>query len=106
MQLAFGETKEKQLTKPELGHLKKAGAPPLRHLAEFRDEAGELKIGDHVTVDGLREGPARQGQGRLEGQGLSGHDPAPQLPPRPGQPRLAQRPRAGLDRRQRHARRA
>ena len=27
MQLAFGETKERRLSKPELGHLKKAGAP-------------------------------------------------------------------------------
>ena len=39
-------SREKRLTKAELGHLKKAGAPPLRHLCEFRDEAGELKIGD------------------------------------------------------------
>ena len=45
---------EKALTKAELGHLKKADAPPLRHLEEFRDEAGELKIGDTVTVEASR----------------------------------------------------
>ena len=45
VQLAFGATKEKHLTKAELGHLKKADAPPLRHLVEFRDEAGELTVG-------------------------------------------------------------
>ena len=36
VQLAFGETKEARLTKPQRGHLKRAGAAPLRHLAEFR----------------------------------------------------------------------
>ena len=57
VQLAFGEVKEKRITKAELGHLKKADAPPLRHLREFRDEAGELQVGDTVTVEALREGP-------------------------------------------------
>ncbi len=28
VQLAFGQTKEKHISKPELGHLKKADAPP------------------------------------------------------------------------------
>src|SRR5437764_5768942 len=51
VQLAFGATKEKHLSKPELGHLKKAGAPPSKHLVEFRDEAGELLVGDTVTVE-------------------------------------------------------
>src|ERR1700731_5002048 len=45
VQLAFGATKEKHLSKPELGHLKKVDAPPLRHLAEFRGEAAELQLG-------------------------------------------------------------
>src|SRR5919197_5423809 len=56
VQLAFGETKEKRLTKGELGHLKKADAPPLRHLVEFRDEAGELQVGDTVSVDAFEKG--------------------------------------------------
>ena len=38
--------REKALTKAELGHLKKADAPPLRHVVEFRDQAGELTVGD------------------------------------------------------------
>src|SRR4051794_9632253 len=42
VQLAFGATKEKHLTKAELGHLRKADAPPMKHLVEFRDEAGGL----------------------------------------------------------------
>src|SRR5919112_3575728 len=51
VQLAFGSAKEKHLSKPELGHLKKAGAPPMKHVVEFRDEAGELTVGETVTVD-------------------------------------------------------
>src|ERR1700723_4518523 len=50
VQLAFGQTREKRLTKAELGHLKKADAPPLKHLVEFRGEAAELQIGENVTV--------------------------------------------------------
>src|ERR1700743_1833440 len=50
-QLGFGQTKEKPLSKAELGHLKKADAPPLRHVVEFRDEAGELQLGESVTVE-------------------------------------------------------
>src|SRR6202790_5855185 len=45
VQLAFGQTKEKHISRPELGHLKKADAPPMRHLAEFREEASALKVG-------------------------------------------------------------
>src|SRR3989440_3702535 len=56
VQLGFGATREKKLSRPELGHLKKAGAPPLRHLAEFRDEAGELSVGDEVTVEAFEPG--------------------------------------------------
>ena len=36
LQLAFGEAKEKHLTRAELGHFKKAGISPKRHLKEFR----------------------------------------------------------------------
>ena len=50
VQLGFGLVREKALSKPELGHLKKVDAPPVRTLAEFRDEAGELTVGDTVTV--------------------------------------------------------
>ena len=59
MQLAFGACKEKSLTKPELGHLKKADASAHRHLAEFRDEAGELLVGETVTVDAFERRATR-----------------------------------------------
>ena len=56
VQLAFGEVKEKRLTKAELGHLKKADAPAMRHVREFRDEAGELTVGETVTVEAFEKG--------------------------------------------------
>jgi large subunit ribosomal protein L3 len=72
VQLAFGATKEKALSKPELGHLKKAGAPPMRHLVEFRDEAGELKVGDTVTVESFEVGQKVKIAGTSKGKGFQG----------------------------------
>jgi large subunit ribosomal protein L3 len=72
VQLAFGATKVKHLTKPELGHLKKAGAPPLRHVKEFRDEAGELLVGDSVTVAAFEVGQTVKVSGTSKGKGFQG----------------------------------
>jgi large subunit ribosomal protein L3 len=72
VQLAFGEAREKTLTKPELGHLRKAGAPPMRRLAEFRGEAGELKIGDEVRVDAFEPGQMVKVSGLSKGKGFQG----------------------------------
>ncbi len=99
VQLAFGQTKEKHLSKPELGHLKKADAAPMRHLVEFRGEAGELQLGQSVTVDSFEVGGTREDRWRLQGQGLPGHYQTPQLQTRSRIPRLPQRARARLDRR-------
>ena len=72
VQLAFGDVREKRLTKPELGHLRKAGAPPLRRLAEFRDEAAELKIGDEVRVEAFEPGQTVKISGTSKGKGFQG----------------------------------
>src|SRR5436305_15097099 len=56
VQLAFGACKEKSLTRAELGHLKKADASAHRHLVEFRDQVGELLVGEPVTVDAFAAG--------------------------------------------------
>jgi large subunit ribosomal protein L3 len=72
LQLAFGATKEKHLTKPELGHLRKASAPPMKHLVEFRDEAGEHKVGDQVTVDVFAVGDHVKIAGTSKGKGFQG----------------------------------
>jgi large subunit ribosomal protein L3 len=72
VQLAFGATKEKHLTKAELGHLKKADAPPLRHVKEFRDEAGELQVGETVTVEAFAVGDTVKIAGTSKGKGFQG----------------------------------
>ena len=73
VQLGFGETREKSLTKGQLGHLKKADAPPLRRLAEFRDEVGELEIGARLTVgDVFEKGQTVKVSGTSKGKGFQG----------------------------------
>jgi large subunit ribosomal protein L3 len=72
VQLGFGPVRERRLTKAQMGHLKKAGAPPLRHLAEFRDEAGELQVGDEVRVDVFEPGQRVKVSGTSKGKGFQG----------------------------------
>jgi large subunit ribosomal protein L3 len=72
VQLAFGACKEKVLSKPELGHLKKADASAHRHLAEFRDEAGELLMGETVTCEVFSPGDKVKISGKSKGKGFQG----------------------------------
>src|SRR3954467_7131341 len=72
VQLAFGAAKEKHLSKAELGHLRKADAPPMKHLAEFRDEAGELTVGDTVRADAFEPGQKVKVWGVSRGKGSRG----------------------------------
>ncbi len=72
VQLGFGSVREKALTKPELGHLKKVSAPPVRTLVEFRDEAGELTVGDTVTVEAFEVGDQVKIAGKSKGKGFQG----------------------------------
>ncbi len=76
VQLAFSQTKEKHLSKPELGHLKKVDAPPMRRLAEFRDpdpaHPSELSLGDAVTVDTFEVGARVKISGISKGKGFQG----------------------------------
>ena len=80
VQLAFAPTRERRLSKAELGHLKKADAPPMRHLVEFRihDHAAaagpspELQIGETVTVDSFEVGARVKVAGVSKGKGFQG----------------------------------
>jgi large subunit ribosomal protein L3 len=72
VQLAFGETKERRLSKAELGHLRKAGVAPMRHVVEIRGETGELKVGEHVTVESFAVGECVKVSGISKGKGFQG----------------------------------
>jgi large subunit ribosomal protein L3 len=72
VQLAFGASKEKHISKAERGHLAKADAPPMRTLVEFRGEAGELTLGETVTVDAFEPGMRVKIAGTTKGKGFQG----------------------------------
>jgi large subunit ribosomal protein L3 len=73
VQLAFGETSERRLNKPQRGLLKKAGVGNLRHLREFRGEPGELEVGAEVKVDSVFEpGQRVKVSGISKGKGFAG----------------------------------
>lgn len=50
VQVGFQEAKEKNTSAPLLGHFKKAGTTPKRHLAEFTGFDKELNLGDTLSV--------------------------------------------------------
>jgi large subunit ribosomal protein L3 len=71
LQLAYGEIKERKLSKPEVGHLKHAGVAPHRHLVEFRDAEG-FAAGETVTVEAFEVGERVKVSGRSKGKGFAG----------------------------------
>ena len=57
VQMGFQPVAERKLTKPELGHLAKAGAEPLKVLKEFRlDDCSTVNVGDVIRADVFAEG--------------------------------------------------
>ncbi len=73
VQIGFGAQKEQRMTKPALGHFKKAGTGNLRKLAEFRVEnASEFKLGDVITVAKFSEGQMVDVIGTTKGRGFQG----------------------------------
>ncbi len=69
VQLGWDEQREKSVNKPSLGHFKRAGVAPHRHLVEFRDYAPE---GDEVTVDIFSVGESVDVTGTSKGRGTAG----------------------------------
>ena len=72
VQLGFDDKKEKHTNRAELGHIKKAETEPKRKLLEFKELAGELKLGDTVTVDTIDEEGWVDIQGVTKGKGFQG----------------------------------
>lgn len=73
VQLGLGEQKEARVTKPLLGHYKKAGTTPKRLLVEFPCPASAgLKPGDEVRVDIFSVGDRVDVAGTSKGKGFAG----------------------------------
>ena len=73
LQLSFDDCREKVLSAPELGHLKKAGIGAKRHLKEFRlDDCSAYNAGDVVTVDTFAAGDKVDVTGMTKGRGYTG----------------------------------
>ena len=73
LQLAFDDCREKVLSAPELGHLKKAGISAKRHLKEFRlDDCSAYNAGDVVSVDTFAAGDKVDITGTSKGHGYTG----------------------------------
>jgi large subunit ribosomal protein L3 len=71
VQLAFDEVAERKLSKPERGHLEKAGFAPHRHLVEVRGHSG-LAVGETVTVEAFEPGERVKVSGISVGKGFQG----------------------------------
>ena len=73
VQLGFEDVPERKLSKPEMGHLNKAGAAPKKHLREFNlDNAAELNVGDIVKADTFKAGDFVDITGISKGHGYAG----------------------------------
>jgi large subunit ribosomal protein L3 len=73
VQLAFGETPERSLNRPQSGHLRKRGLPSLRHLAELRvDDPAAFEIGQVIRADVFEAGEMVDVTGISKGKGFTG----------------------------------
>lgn len=74
VQLGYHEVKSKALNQPEIGHLAKSSAPPLRHLREYRlDKTDEFELGGQVKVDIFSAGQIVDVTGTSIGRGFAGY---------------------------------
>lgn len=73
IQIAYGDKKEKNSTKAELGHFKKSGSAPKRKVVEFLiDDTAKYALGDALTVDVLKEDGFVDVVGTSKGKGFQG----------------------------------
>jgi len=72
IQVGYGERKEKNTPAPLKGHFKKAKTTPKKRLAEFKNYAADLKLGDTISVDIFEEGEFIDVVGKSKGKGFQG----------------------------------
>jgi large subunit ribosomal protein L3 len=74
VQVGYGAVKEKILTKPQLGHLKKADATPVRHLQEYRvAKTDDFELGQSITAEQFEAGQLVDVTGTSIGKGFAGN---------------------------------
>lgn len=73
IQLGYGEKKEKNTSRPLVGHFKKAGTTPKRKLVEFKEFETEYSLGDTIRIeDVFAEGDFLDATGNSKGRGFQG----------------------------------
>ena len=72
IQVGFQDAKEKNTSAPLMGHFKKAGVTPKRHLAEFKGFDKEFNLGDTITVDIFSDADYVDVIGTSKGKGFQG----------------------------------
>ncbi|MEG4271884.1 MULTISPECIES: 50S ribosomal protein L3 [unclassified Microcoleus] len=73
VQVGYNEVKPKALNKPELGHLAKSGANPLRHLQEYRlQDTSSFELGQQLKADTFTPGQIVDVIGTSIGKGFAG----------------------------------
>lgn len=73
VQIGYNEVKPKALNKPELGHLAKSGANPLRHLQEYRlEDTSSFELGQQLNADAFTAGQIVDVIGTSIGKGFAG----------------------------------
>ena len=73
VQLGYEDVPERKLSKPEMGHLAKAGVSPKKHLKEFQlNKAAEMNVGDIVKADTFAVGDHVDVTGISKGHGYAG----------------------------------
>jgi len=73
VQLGYQDVKESKLSKPELGHLNKAGVAPKKHLKEFKlEKASEMNVGDEIAASIFAAGDKVDVTGISKGHGFQG----------------------------------
>ena len=73
VQLGYEDIPERKLSKPEMGHLKKADVSPKKYLREFNlENADALNVGDLVKADTFAVGDFVDVTGTSKGHGYQG----------------------------------
>ena len=74
IQVAFKPVREKLVTKPEMGHLKKAGVGAHRYGREFKlDDTASYEVGQVISADVFANGDKVDVVGTSKGKGFAGN---------------------------------